>query len=212
MCWCVSLFRARCVLALSLVLAGCGGAQVQMQGSYPMPLVQRIPLRAALLTDAAFQNYTHEESIEGYGDWRISFGQDQQRMMEQTVRGLFASASEMSGMGESAVGADIVLKASVVRSEISIPQQTQTEFFEVRIVYRIDLFEPEGREVLNWTFSAYGRSDTRNFQVLGGSESGSALAAATRTALRDASALIARQLPLQSGVQTWLQQRSQESG
>jgi len=212
MCWCVSLFRARFLLALSLVLAGCGGAQVQMQGSYPLPLVQPIPVHAGLLTDAEFQNYAHEESIEGYGDWRISFGQDQQRMFEQTVRGLFARASSISGMGESAVGADLVLKAAVVRSEISIPQQTQTEFFEVRIVYRIDLYEPDGREVLNWIVSAYGRSDTRNFRVLGNAESAPALAAATRTALRDASALIARQLPLQLGMQTWLQQRSQESG
>jgi len=190
-----------------LLLAGCGGAQVDMQGSYPLPLVQPIPVHAGLLTDAAFKGYAHEESIDGYGDWRVSFGEDQQRMLEQTARGLFARASNITGMGEAAFDADLVLKANVVRSEISIPQQTQTEFFEVRIVYRIELLEPHGREVLNWTVSAYGRSDTRNFRVLGSSESGAALAAATRTALRDASALIARQLPMQPGIQTWLQQR-----
>ncbi len=208
--WCVSLFRARFLLAL--LLAGCSGAQVEMQGSYPLPLVQPLPVHIGLLTDAAFQSYVHEETIEGYGDWRVSFGQDQQRMLEQTTRALFTTASNISGMGEAALDAGLVLKASVVRSELSIPQQTQTEFFEVRIVYRIELLEPQGHEVLNWTVSAYGRSDTRNFRVLGSSESGAALAAATRTALRDASALIARQLPSQPGIQTWLQQRLEESG
>ena len=200
------------VFVLALALASCGGAQIEMQSSYPLPLVQPIPVHGALLTDAEFKSYKHEETIEGHGDWRITFGQDQQRMFEQTMRGLFATTSNVAGLGQAAMGAELVVKPNVVRSEISIPGQTQTEFFEVRIVYRIELLEPEGREVLNWTVSAYGRSDTRNFRVLGSSESGSALAAATRTALRDASALISRQLSMQSGVRTWLQERASENG
>ena len=200
------------VLVLALILGACGGAQVEMQSSYPLPLVQPIPVRAGLLTDAEFKTYKHEESIDGYGDWSLSFGQDQQRMFEQTMRGVFATAANVGGLGEAAQGTELIVRPSVVRSEISIPEQTQTEFFEVRIVYRIELLEPQGREVLNWTVSAYGRSDTRNYRVLGSAEAGPALAAATRTALRDASALISRQLAMQSGVRTWLQQRGEENG
>ena len=197
------------ILGAALMLTGCAGAQVVMQSSYPLPLVQPIPAHAGLLTDNEFKNYTHAESIDGYGDWSVSFGQDQQRMFEQTLRGVFSRSSTIGGMGEAAMDASIVVRPTVVRSEISIPEQTQTEFFEMRIVYRIELLDPQGRELLNWTISAYGRADTRNHRTLGGAESGSALAAATRTALRDASALISRQLPQHAGVQAWLQEQAE---
>ena len=193
---------------LVLVLSACGGAQVEMQSSYPLPLVQPIPVHAGLLTDAEFIDYKYEESISGFGDWSVSVGRDQQRMFEQTMRGLFARYSSVSDIGQAAIGSELILKPSVAKFEISIPEQTQTEFFEVRIVYQIQALEPQGREVTNWTVSAYGRSDTRNYRTLGGSESGSALAAATRTALRDASALISRQFPLLPDVKAWLAERS----
>lgn len=196
------------VVSLVLMLSACGGAQVEMRSSYPLPLVQPIPVHAGLLADAEFIDYKYQESISGFGDWSVSVGRDQLRMFEQTMRGLFARFSSVSDIGQAAMESDLVLKPRVASFEISIPEQTQTEFFEVRIVYEIQALEPQGREVTNWTVSAYGRSDTRNFRILGGSESGSALAAATRTALRDASALISRQFPLLPDVKTWLAERA----
>lgn len=196
------------VCSFVLVLLACGGAQIEMQSSYPLPLVQPLPIRAGLLADAEFVEYKHEESISGFGDWSVAVGRDQQRMFEQTIRGLFTRFSRVSGLGQAAMESDLVLKPRVISFEISIPEQTQTDFFEVRIVYQIQAIEPQGREVTNWTVSAYGRSDTRNFQTLGGSESGSALAAATRTALRDASALISRQFPMLPDVKAWLAERA----
>ncbi len=196
------------LLMLAGLITACGGAQVQMQSSYPPPLVQPVPVHVGLLTDDAFANYQHTESIEGFGDWSVLVGSDQQHMFEQTMRGLFARFSQVSGIGQTAMGAELIIKPEVDTFEISIPGQSQTEFFEVRIVYQIQLLETQGQEVVNWTLSAYGRSDVRNFRSLTGSNSGAALAAATRTALRDASALIARQLPLLPEMKTWLAERA----
>ncbi len=200
--------RSSRIALLGLLLCACGGAQIEMQSSYPLPLVQPLPVHAGLMSDDAFRTYKYEESISGFGDWSVALGRDQQRMFEQTMRGLFRQFSKVSGLGQEAMGSELVLQPSVTAFEISLPEQTQTEFFEVRIVYRIGVLEPQGREVTNWTVSAYGRSDTRNFRTLAGSESGSALAAATRTALRDASALISRQFPLLPDVKAWLTERS----
>lgn len=196
------------VALLGSLLFGCAGAQIEMSNSYPLPLVQPLSVHAGLMFDDAFRTYKYEESINGFGDWSVALGRDQQRMFEQTMRGLFRRFSNVSGLGQEAMGSELILNPSVAAFEISIPEQTQTEFFEVRIVYQISAFEPQGREVANWTVSAYGRSDTRNFRTLGGSESGSALSAATRTALRDASALISRQFPLLPDVKAWLAERS----
>ena len=122
------------ICLLVIVLWACGGAQVEMQSSYPLPLVQPIPVHAGLLTDAEFIDYKYEESISGFGDWSVSVGRDQQRMFEQTMRGLFARYSSVSDIGQAAIGSELILKPSVAKFEISIPEQTQTEFFEVRIV------------------------------------------------------------------------------
>lgn len=201
------------VCGLLVVLSACSGAQVQMNSNYPLPLVRPIPVQAGLLTDETFAQYTFEERIEDLGDWSIAVGQDQRLMFEQTMRGLFQGFSHVEDVGLAASGSDLILKPRVAEFEISIPQQTQTDFFEVRVVYEIQVMDNQGREVMVWKVSAYGRADTRNYRMLGGSESGSALAAATRTALRDASALISRQFALQPQLQTWLaERRASEEG
>ena len=195
------------VLSLLATLVACGGAQVQMQSSYPTPLVRPLPVHAGLVVDDAFAQYTHAESIEGFGDWSVSFGEDQHLMFEQTMRGVFARASRVDEAAPDVSGLDLIVKPRLAEFEMSIPQQTQTEFFEVRIVYQIQLLDARGTELVDWTVSAYGRSDTRNFESIGRGGSGPALAAATRTALRDASALISRQLPQQPNLQSWLERR-----
>ena len=202
-----SLLKFTTACGLLAVLAACSGAQVQMNSSYPLPLVRPLPIEASLLADEAFAQYTYEESIEDLGNWSIAVGKDQRLMFEQTMRGLFERFSHVEEIGPATKNSDLILRPRVADFEISIPEQTQTEFFEVRVVYEIEVMDNQGREVMVWKLSAYGRADTRNYRILGGSESGSALAAATRTALRDASALIARQFALQPKLQTWLAER-----
>ena len=192
------------IVSLCGLLTACGGAQIEMQSSYPLPLVRPLPVHGGLLTDEAFSQYKYEETIDRFGDWSIALGKDQRLMFEQTMRGLFNGFSHVEDVGLAAKGSELILKPRVAAFEISIPEQTQTEFFEVRIVYEIEVLDSQGREVLVWNVSAYGRSDTRNYRILGGSGSGSALTAATRSALRDASALISRQLPQQPKIQAWL--------
>ena len=199
-----SVLKAAAALWLLSVLAACGGAQVEMKNSYPLPLVRPLPVHGGLLADEAFSQYKYEEDIEGSGLWSVAFGSDQRLMFEQTMRGLFHEFSNVDDVGLAAKGSELILKPSVADFEISIPEQTQTDFFEVRIVYEIQILDAQGREVASWNLSAYGRSDTRNHRILGSSESGPALAAATHTALRDAAALIARQLPQQPKVRAWL--------
>src|SRR5262249_26847225 len=51
------------------VLGACTGANVQMQGDVPTPLVNQLPLRIGLYLEPALTQYVFEEKIQDHGDW-----------------------------------------------------------------------------------------------------------------------------------------------
>ena len=83
---------------------------------------------------------------------------------------------------------DFTIYPTIDAIEFSVPEQSQDETFSVWIRYRIKIYNDNGKEIVNWPISAYGKTSTSTFS------DEQDLAKAAILAMRDAAALIILQL------------------
>jgi hypothetical protein len=190
-----------------LVLAGCTGANVQMQGEIPTPLVNRLPLRVGLYLEPALVQYVFEEKIQDHGDWRVEVGPMQTKLFRQVASAMFIEAVPVDSVSSPGANLDAVLAPSIVEFQISIPSQTRSEFYEVWIKYMMRLYDTHGALIAEWPLTAYGKANRGDFGFMENSDT-PAIRQATMTALRDAGAFLALRFSTVPEVRAWLNSRS----
>jgi hypothetical protein len=194
-----------------LTLGGCAGANVQMQGDIPTPLVNRLPVRMGLYLEPALLQYVFEEKIQDHGDWRVEVGPMQRKLFEQITRAMFLEAVPVSSIAPVGVDLDAVLAPSIAEFQISIPSQTRSDFYEVWIKYQMRLYDTHGTLIAEWPLTAYGKANKGDFGFMDNSDK-LAIRQATMTALRDAGAFLSLRFSTVPNVKAWLDARSKQPG
>ncbi len=177
-----------CATAAVLSLTvGCSGS-VTVEETFPLPVVEPLPLRVALYYPPALTEFVYSEKISGDREWTVQLGTANARMFNAVFSGLFPVTQRVSGIDtapQEMPGLDAVLVPAVDAFEFSSPSQSATDQYAVWIRYNLDVYDGEGQLVVRWPVSAYGQSGTSG---LSGEES---MERATVLALRDAAAAIA---------------------
>ena len=174
-------------------LFGCTGANVVVNTVVPAPLVDSMPLRVGVFFDESLKGYVHEETLEDHGNFRIELGAVQVPVFERVFDALFEETVALSSM-EADDGVAAVIVPVFEELQFAIPAQTRSQFFEVWIKYRIDVYDPAGELLAQWPLPAYGKSNERNFGFMEDSK-GSGLNEASVRALRDAAAHLSFYFP-----------------
>jgi hypothetical protein len=189
------------LLMSSLAATACGTVKVSVPQEFPVPLVERVPLHMAVRLDPELVQYAHTEKIEGGREWHIELGSAQRPMFERLLTGMFERAHVLDADARLNGSAAGVLVPSIQEVQFSTPDQTRTDFFEVWIRYRFELYDADGTFVAEWPLTAYGQSNVRNFGMQGQQP---ALQAAALAACRDAMAFFIIQFRNIPAVQSWL--------
>ena len=194
--------RAAALLApgLAFALAGCSGANVSVQTTVPTPLVEPVPLSVGVHFDASLAHYVHEEELDTYGRFRIELGSTQVPVFERVFEALFAHAQRVDSLEAPTAAVDAIIVPAVEELQFSIPEQTRSDFFEVWIKYKIDVYRPSGELLASWPLPAYGKSNSRNFGFMESGQTPGLNEAAVR-ALRDAAAHFAFYFPAAPEIQ-----------
>lgn len=174
-------------------LFGCTGANVVVSTVVPSPLVDTMPLRVGVFFDESLKGYVHEETLEDHGNFRIELGTVQVPVFERVFDALFEETIALESM-EAGDGVAAVIVPVFEELQFAIPAQTRSQFFEVWIKYRIDVYDPAGELLAQWPLPAYGKSNERNFGFMEDSK-GSGLNEASVRALRDAAAHLSFYFP-----------------
>ena len=95
-----------------------------------------------------------------------------------------------------------IIAPSIEEVQFAIPKQTGSEFYEVWISYRLDLYDTNGNQLGEYPVIGYGKANEANFGGLG--QASPALNAATIWALRDAAAMLSFQFRNQAQSQDWI--------
>lgn len=167
------------------LLAGCGSSVTLDPPTIPQPLINKIPLSVVVRMPENFEHFVHEEDVLGREHWEIDLGRSNHVFFEQLMSYMFDAVTIIGADDDpDSFAFDALIEPTIDAFEFSVPSQTKTDAFAVWIRYRIKVFDPDGKLVVNWPLSAYGKSLTT---TMGGSD---ALQRAAVLAMRDAAALM----------------------
>lgn len=172
-------------LLFALLAAGCSSNVTLSPVSIPEPLIDKLPMTVAVRIPEQFESFVHQEEVLGREEWTIDLGRANAVFFEQLFGYMFENVIVIGPDDDPyPLDIDALIEPSIDAFEFSVPNQTHTDSFAVWIRYRIQIYDREGTDVLNWPVSAYGKSLTT---TMGGSD---ALQRAAILAMRDAAALM----------------------
>lgn len=187
-----------------LLLAGCGPAKVVVEGKFPPPLMEPIPIKLGVWYPEEFANHEFFDEAKGRKEsgWIVTTGAAQVQMWDTLLSGMFYEIVHMKGepgpgQMNQIVGA--VLIPHVDELQYAIPTHTNVKVYEIWMRYRFELVTLEGEPIAEWTMPAYGKTPTA---FLRSDEAAVNLAAVM--ALRDAGANFAVTFERVPGVQAWM--------
>lgn len=201
--------RWRVLQALFLLglLSGCGPNRVIVEGNFPSPLIEPLPITLGVWfgDDFAQHEFFDESKSRNESSWLVTTGAAQVQMWDRLLTGIFKKIVVLTnppqpGQVSSAVQA--VLIPHIAELQYAIPAHTQIKVYEIWMRYRFELVTPEGQPIAEWTMSSYGKTPTAFLQ-----SDQEAVNLAAVMALRDAGAHFISQFTQIPAVQGWLQEQ-----
>jgi hypothetical protein len=184
------------------MLSACVGVnRLEVEGTFPIPLMEKTPVSLGIHLDDDILSYVHKETIEKGGEWEVSIGPAQQNLFNNLAAGVFEGYAfvESTSISVASMPLDGVLKPSIREVQFSLPKQTRSDYYEVWIRYEFQLYDRAGTLVGEWKLPAYGKASKNNF---GSSSKG--LQAAAMAACRDAMAFFSINFAREPVVKKWL--------
>jgi hypothetical protein len=204
----ISAPEARLALAALVLtlLSACGPARVDVEGSFPAPLMEPLPLTIGIWYPEAFANHEFfdEAKSREESSWIVKTGQAQVQMWDILFDGMFYELVHMKGKpgpGQMNQVVDAVLIPHVEELQYAIPAHTNVKVYEIWMRYRFEMVTSGGQPIAEWTMTSYGKTPTAFMQ----SDEGAVNLAAVM-ALRDAGANFATNFTRVPAVQDWLQE------
>jgi hypothetical protein len=199
----------RAFAAAAVLIGSACSSDVTVRQAFPTPLVERLPLRVAVVYAPELTSYVYKEKAARDRDWSVQLGEANVRMFDSVFGGLFAEARRVSALPAAATempGLDAIVAPTIDAFEYSLPSQSATDQYAVWIRYNLDVYAPDGQLIVRWPVSAYGQSGT------GGLSDEESMARATVLALRDAAATIATGFPRQQKIRDVLLKEQPRDG
>jgi hypothetical protein len=201
--------RLRLLAALMQVvlLAGCGPAHVVVEGKFPPPLIEPLPLTLGVWYGDDFSNHEFfdESKSRTESSWIVSTGVAQVQMWDTLLAGMFSKLVHLQAQpapGQPIAGVDAVLIPHVEELQYAIPTQTRIKVYEIWLRYRFELLGADGTPIAEWTMTSYGKTPTAFLQ-----SDQEAVNLAAVMALRDAGANFATQFTRLPAIKDWLREK-----
>ena len=192
---------------VALLLAGCGVHEVVVQGQFPAPVMNKLPLTLGIWYGDDFRNHEFfdEAKTRTESEWLVKTGEAQVQMWDTLLNGMFTTVVAMTARPEPSVMSqvvDAVLIPHVDELQYAIPAHTNVKVYEIWMRYRYELVTTSGEPIADWTMTSYGKTPTAFLQ-----SDEAAVNLAAVVALRDAGANFASNFTRVPAVRDWLAQK-----
>lgn len=200
--------RVAPTLALvAVALGGCSSAVV-VESSFPTPLVEPLPARVGVFFTDELYDYIHSEALPQQSTWTIDLGDANVAMLEPLLKTMFVETRMVDGVEltpTERATLDGVIVPELEKFEFDIPFGERDEFVEVWMQYKLTLYRADGRVVIEWPVSGYGKFETGGKRV-------DAVEQAAIFAMREVGATISTKFAEQPDVGYWLQEVQDAAG
>lgn len=161
------LSRAGLVVLVALLTA-CSATVINIEGSFPAPLVQKIPLTIGVIYDDAFSSHSFIEINDTTGDdqYIINSGASQIALFNTMLPAVFEEVVQLDSL-ESASNyseLDAVFFPAIEEFQVGLPQKTRLNVYEIWVKYNMRLARANGDFIADWVMTAYGKSPEETFQ------------------------------------------------
>ena len=206
------------MLCLTLLAAGCATKQVEVEGNFPSPLLDPLPITLGVIYPSAFAEHEFFDEAKGRAesDWLVKTGEAQVEFWDILFGGMFDEVVHIRDWETAqSRGPEIdgVLIPAIADLQYTIPTHTNVKIYEIWMRYEFRLvdvaaihqqedgalsFNPDERLAV-WPITAYGKTPTAFLQT---DEEAVNLAAVV--ALRDAGANFVTSFGATPDVAVWL--------
>ncbi len=200
-----------------LLLAACNSREVIVEGSFPTPLVDPVPVSVGVLFTQEFKEHELVDDATGRGEvsWRVSTGWAQVQFWSTLFPAFFQNVVFIESYEDlQAYDVDAVLIPQVADVQYAIPLYTNVKVYEIWMRYNLALVEPEQiideenatisldnmQPFAEWPLTAYGKTPTAFMQ-----SDIDAVNLAAVMALRDAGANFITSFLRVPGVMDWIE-------
>lgn len=194
-------FRRLLFVLVALSLSACT-SRYAVEATFPVPLVEKLPIDVGLVLTEEFQNYTFFEDEDDRDALSLEFGQAQSELF-RVVTGQMFEGVELELPAENA---QLTIHPEVDTFQYAIPRETRANIYEVWIKYRIQVLDENEQVLADWLINGYGKTPSAFLK-----SEGEALQAAVTMALRDIGVQFAIGFSRQQLIQDWLANNTSEA-
>ena len=111
-------------MALLLAMGACTGTKrLEVEGVFPVPLMEKTPINLGILLDEDLVGYVHKETIERKGSWEVSIGSAQTQLFNNLASGVFEEYQFVDSLGDADTQPllDGTLKPLIKEVQFSLP-------------------------------------------------------------------------------------------
>ena len=213
------------LLCLTLLGAGCASKQVVVEGNFPTPLMDPLPITVGVIYPQAFAEHEFFDEAKGRADsdWLVKTGEAQVEFWDKVFNGMFAEVvhiRDWQTVQTRGGELDGVIIPAISDLQYTIPTHTNVKIYEIWMRYDFRLVDisaihrqeddaltvnPDER-LAAWPITAYGKTPTAFLQT---DEEAVNLAAVV--ALRDAGAHFITTFGAMPDIAAWLDDIANES-
>ena len=204
-------------LFILLFVVACTSREVVVEGAFPTPLIDPVPVSVGILFTQEFREHELMEDATGRGEvsWRVSTGSAQVDFWSTLFPAFFQNVVFINSYEDlETYDVDAVLIPEVSEVQYAIPLYTSVKVYEIWMRYQLSLVEPEqimdaDNKTINlenmqafaeWPLTAYGKTPTAFMQ-----SDVDAVNLAAVMALRDAGANFITSFARVPGVMDWIE-------
>lgn len=161
-----NMYFCMAVLFVALALSGCGASNVVIEGSFPTPNINKIPVAVAVYYDDALREFSYLEYSEtGQEEFNIESGQSHIELFNAVLPAMFDRVIVVDNLEDArAEGVDAVFAPVIEEFQLALPAKTKLDVYEVWIKYNMRLLTAEGDYIADWILTSYGKTPTETFR------------------------------------------------
>ena len=161
-----NMYFGMAVLLVALALSGCGVSNVVIEGSFPTPNINKIPVTVAVYYDDALRGFSYLEYSEtGQEEFNIESGQSHMELFNAVLPAMFDRVIVVDNLEDArAEGVDAVFAPAIEEFQLALPAKTKLDVYEVWIKYNMRLLTAEGDYIADWILTSYGKTPTETFR------------------------------------------------
>ena len=133
---------------ITVFLSACGANELVVQGNFPEPLMDPIPITVGVVFPDAFKEHEFFEKAAGRAesDWKIKTGDAQVKFWTGLFKGMFENVvflNDPSSLSTLNNEVEVVIIPRIEKLEYAIPLYTAVKVYEIRLEYRFKFLPVE---------------------------------------------------------------------